>query len=157
MPPHPPTPPIHPSLLPSTHPLTLSLTPHRDEVASGWGGQPFNSPNDVVVRFADGSVWFTDPSYASTQGLRGPPVLGEWVFRHTPADARNKACTEVVADGFCRPNGLVFSPDESILYVTDTGYATGGGLDAANPRSIYAFDVTDGGRRLSNRRLIYVR
>jgi gluconolactonase len=82
--------------------------------------------------------------------------LGEWVFRHSPAGSLEKASTEVVADGFCRPNGLVFSPDESILYVTDTGHVTAHGLDPSKPRSIYAFDVIAGGRRLSNRRLIYV-
>jgi len=149
--------------------------PFRSEVVSHWSCQPFNSPNDVVVRRADGSIWFTDPSYAYHQGLRPTPVLGEWVWRHMPTplpsqtDGKKRphsdgteetlSCTgstEVVADGFHRPNGLAFSPDEMILYVTDTGYATGTNLDPSKPRSIYAFDVTEHGQRLSNRRLIYV-
>lgn len=116
-------------------------------MVSHWSGQPFNSPNDLVVRRTDGSVWFTDPSYAHAQGLRAPPVLGEWVWRCQPpctaeggsgatgACASSAGVCEVVADGFHRPNGLAFSPDERTLYVTDTGYATGRGLDPAAPRS----------------------
>jgi uncharacterized protein GlcG (DUF336 family) len=38
-------------------------------VVDNWGGQPLNSPNDIVVR-SDGSIWFTDPSYGHLQGAR---------------------------------------------------------------------------------------
>lgn len=119
----------------------------------GWEPLHFNSPNDVVMR-SDGSVWFTDPSYAHAQGLSPPPQLGEWVWRY---DLQTNAC-DVVADGFARPNGIVFSPNEEILYVTDTGWITGWSsrlIDPAGPRSIYAFDVCCKGRRLQNRRLLY--
>ena len=121
-----------------------------------WGDHPFNSPNDVVVRRADGSVWFTDPSYGHRQGFRPRPTLGDWVWRHDPATG----ATAVVADGFARPNGICFSPDESVVYVTDTGHATGDGgdraLDPAGPRSVYAFDVAADGAHLERRRLLYV-
>lgn len=112
----------------------------------------YNSPNDVVAR-PDGSVWFTDPSYASAQGLTKKASLGEWVWRW---DAESKT-SAVVADGFTRPNGLVFSPDGKTAYVTDTGYdlGYGGPKDPAGPRSVYAFDVIKD-RFLANRRLIYV-
>jgi len=112
----------------------------------------YNSPNDVVAR-PDGSVWFTDPSYASAQGLTKKASLGEWVWRW---DAKSKT-SAVVADGFTRPNGLVFSPDGKTAYVTDTGYdlGYGGPKDPAGPRSVYAFDVIKD-RFLANRRLIYV-
>ena len=126
------------------------------EVATSWSdNQPLNSPFDVAVR-QDGSVWFTDPSYAAAQGVRDPPVLGDWVWRHDSVSG----AMEVVADGFVKPNGLAFSPDEAVLYVTDTGHATGrqgaAATDPAGPRSIYAFDVEPGSRRLSGRRLLYV-
>lgn len=120
----------------------------------GWAPLHFNSPNDVRVR-SDGSVWFTDPSYAYAQGIAPKPQLGEWVWRY---DLQTNAC-EVVADGFSRPNGLVFSPNEDILYVTDTGWITGFSeslINPAGPRTVYAFDVCCDGRRLQNRRLLYV-
>jgi gluconolactonase len=41
-----------------------------------------------------------------------------------------------------RPNGLAFSPDESKLYVIESG----------EPRAIYVFDVVDGGVKLANGR-----
>ena len=49
----------------------------------------------------------------------------------------------MVADGFDKPNGLAFSPDEDVLYVGDNGA----------PRRILAFDVIDG-RRLANGRVV---
>ena len=76
--------------------------------------------------------------------------MGNWVWRFDP---KTRQC-KPVADQFHRPNGLVFSPDETILYVTDTGKLTGSAVDFLAPRSIYAFDVK--GRTLSNRRLLYV-
>ena len=78
------------------------------------------------------------------------------MWRHDPATG----ATAVVADGFARPNGICFSPDESVVYVTDTGHATGDGgdraLDPAGPRSVYAFDVAADGAHLERRRLLYV-
>ena len=111
----------------------------------------YNSPNDVVTRL-DGSVWFTDPSYAFAQNITKKQSLGEWVWRW---DAKSKT-SAVVADGFTRPNGLVFAPNGKTAYVTDTGYDLGyAPKDPAGPRSIYAFDVVNN-RFLANRRLIYV-
>jgi gluconolactonase len=79
-------------------------------------GRPLNSPNDVVVA-RDGSIWFTDPSYGHLQGFRPAPEAGDHVYRHDPATG----ATTVVAEGFDKPNGLAFSPDESVLYVADNG------------------------------------
>ena len=77
-----------------------------------------NSPNDVVER-ADGTVWFTDPSYGIDTDYEGDradsEIGGCYVFRIDPDGA-----VEVVADDFVRPNGLAFSADESQLYVVDT-------------------------------------
>jgi gluconolactonase len=109
-------------------------------VVDHWRGLPFNSPNDVVEA-SDGAIWFTDPSYGFLQGFRPLPVGGDYVYRHDPATRR----TAVVADGFDKPNGLAFSPDEQVLYVGDS----------EGPHHVLAFDVT-GGRRLENRRLFAV-
>jgi gluconolactonase len=98
------------------------------------------SPNDVVVK-SDGTLWFTDPTYGHLQGFRPEPRAGDRVYRY---DAASRELT-VVADSFDKPNGLAFSPDESVLYVGDS----------EGPHHIKAFDVV-GGRRLANERLFAV-
>ena len=102
---------------------------------------PLNSPNDVVVK-GDGTVWFTDPSYGYLQGFRPAPRLGDFVYRHDPATGE----TTAVAEGFDKPNGLAFSPDESVLYVGDSGEHT---------HRVEAFDVV-AGRALAGRRVLAV-
>lgn len=91
-------------------------------VVDGYYGRPFNSLNDVVVH-SDGSFWFTDPIYAWRQGIRPRPKLPNQVYRHDPATKD----TRVVADGFGRPNGITFSPDENTVYITDTAQTDGDG------------------------------
>jgi gluconolactonase len=82
-------------------------------------GKRLNSPNDVVER-ADGSIWFTDPSYGIDSDYEGHQAASEigacHVYRIRPD------CGEVVtvAEDFVRPNGLAFSLDERQLYIVDT-------------------------------------
>jgi len=76
-------------------------------------GKKLNSPNDVAVR-SDGTLWFTDPSW----GLSGPGELpGCYVYKFNP---KTKTVEAVIKD-LAMPNGINFSPDESRLYVADTG------------------------------------
>ncbi|WP_184825924.1 SMP-30/gluconolactonase/LRE family protein [Jiangella mangrovi] len=110
-------------------------------IVDSFEGRRFNSPNDVVVA-GDGSIWFTDPPYGIHEsGREGHPGEQEYggcfVFRYDEASGELSA---VVTD-MVHPNGLAFSPDESVLYVADTGYLDGG--DDA-PRSIRAYDVAGG-------------
>ncbi len=126
-------------------------TGRRETVVDKWGGLRLNSPNDVVVA-RDGAIWFTDPSYGHLQGFRPEPQTGDFVYRYDPRTDR----LAVVADGFDKPNGLAFSPDESVLYVTDSGANQAeGSYHIDRPHHIQAFDVA-GGRRLINRRLLAV-
>jgi gluconolactonase len=76
----------------------------------------FNSPNDVVVK-SDRTIWFTDPSYGWLQGFRPRPLLRDAVRRYDPRSGE----VSMVAKSLDKPNGLCFSPDESVLYVTDSG------------------------------------
>jgi gluconolactonase len=109
-------------------------------IVDSYQGKRLNSPNDVVVK-SDGSIWFTDPDY----GIRNadPPIEKEqpenYVFRVAPESGE----IEIAANGFEMPNGLAFAPDESVLYVADSGNP---------PTHIRAFDVV-GGRRLTNDRV----
>ncbi|CAG8446499.1 1710_t:CDS:1 [Diversispora eburnea] len=131
----------------------VSLDPISNEVTTiidNFFGLKFNSPNDIVVS-SDGCYWFTDPSYGYEQKFRNAPQLGEFVYCFDPSTGNIR----VVADGFVKPNGIAFSPDEKILYITDTGFFNGmGEQDVMKPHTIYAFDVS--GKILFNRRVFAV-
>ncbi len=122
-----------------------------DTVVDRWRGLQFNSPNDVIVK-SDRTVWFTDPNYGEVQGFKDAPEVGTYVYRHDPTTGE----TAVVADSFNKPNGLAFSPDESVLYITDTGANQAPGTYFAGlPHHVRAFDVQDE-RHLRNERLFAV-
>lgn len=103
-------------------------------------GRRLNAPNDVVVK-SDGTIWFTDPSYGRETSFVGVPrpreLEADGVYRLDPADGS----LTVVADDFWKPNGLAFSPDESLLYVVDSGFLP----NPAGPRHIRVFHVHDDG------------
>ncbi len=108
-------------------------------VVDSFEGRRLNSPNDVVVA-RDGTIWFTDPPYGilhgTPEGHEGEQEYGGcYVFRYQPATG---ALTPVITD-LVHPNGLAFSPDESILYVADTAGLSGGG-----PLRIAAYDIREG-------------
>jgi len=110
-------------------------------IADRFEGKPLNSPNDIVCK-SDGSIWFTDPSFGILgyyEGEKKEPELPTNVYR---VDAAGKI--RVVAEGINQPNGLAFSPDESILYIVES---------RSVPRRILACDVV-GGTTLSNRRVL---
>jgi gluconolactonase len=103
-------------------------------------GKKLNAPNDVVVA-SDGAVWFTDPGYGifgNYEGHKAELELPPNVYRLDPGTGR----ATVVADGFDKPNGLAFSPDEKRLYIVDSGITHGG---RSNMR---VFDVS--GDKLAN-------
>ncbi|MEM7191402.1 MAG: SMP-30/gluconolactonase/LRE family protein [Pseudomonadota bacterium] len=127
----------------------LKLKSRVLETAVGnWRGLPFNSPNDVVEK-SDGTIWFTDPNYGELQGFKAAAKIGAYVYRHDPARGE----TDVVADDFNKPNGLAFSPDERVMYITDTGANQAPGTYIVGlPHHIRAFDVVDG-RHLRGGRL----
>ena len=116
-------------------------------LAERYRGKRLNSPNDVVVK-SDGSIWFTDPPYGILSDYEGhkadPELPGCYVFRLDPAGGE----PEIVADDFDKPNGLAFSPDETTLYVVDTGASH----RKDGPHHIRALRVQDG-RRLQGDRV----
>jgi gluconolactonase len=121
----------------------VTRTEHDGKItvlADSFEGKPLNSPNDVVVK-SDGSVWFTDPLFGILgfyEGHKAEPELPFNVYRiDTDGSIR------VAAQGINQPNGLAFSPDESILYIVES---------RATPRKILAYDVM-GGQALTNGRV----
>jgi gluconolactonase len=109
-------------------------------LAESFQGKRLNSPNDVVVS-SDNSVWFTDPSFGIAgfyEGEKAVPQLPTNVYR---IDADGSI--SVAAEGINQPNGLAFSPDESILYIVES---------RTSPRTILAYDVV-GAAQLTGRRI----
>jgi gluconolactonase len=105
-------------------------------------GKRLNSPNDVVVK-SDDSIWFSDPVFGilgNYEGHVAEPELPTNVYR---VDGKTGKATVVIGD-INRPNGLCFSPDESKLYLVESG---------ANPRLIHVYDVVDNGTRLAKGRV----
>lgn len=102
---------------------TSSTAYPSELLITGFHDRPFNSVNDVAIH-SDGSIWFTDPIYGSEQGIRPPPQLPNQVYRFDLTTGAIRA----VADGFGRPNGICFSPEEDICYVTDTDWIHGDGI-----------------------------
>ncbi len=105
-------------------------------LADRFEGKPLNSPNDVVVK-SDGSIWFTDPTYGILHWYEGHQAASELAPAVYRVDAQSGVVTKL-ADCFAQPNGLAFSPDESVLYVVDSA--------AVPTRRLLAFDVVDGVR-----------
>ena len=110
-------------------------------------GKRLNSPNDVVVK-SDGTIWFTDPPYGIISDYEGVAAESEiganHVYRFDPAD---KSLT-IASDDFERPNGLAFSPDERLLYISDTSRSH----DPHGKHHIRVFEVKEG-QRLGNGRV----
>jgi gluconolactonase len=110
-------------------------------IADKFEGKRLNSPNDVVVK-SDGSVWFTDPPFGllgNYEGFVAKPEVGQNLYR---VDGATGEIT-VMDSEVLGPNGLCFSPDESILYVVES---------RTSPRGILAYGVADGGKRLTRKR-----
>ena len=97
-------------------------------VADGHNGQRLNRPNDVILK-SDGSLYFTNPG---RQRLEASEIEMSFngVYRVFPDGA-----VEAVVPGFEYPNGLAFSPDESVLYVSNTRPG----------QYIIAYDLDEGG------------
>ena len=107
-------------------------------------GKRLNSPNDIVVK-SDGTVWFTDPAFGILghyEGHKSEPEIDQYVYCLDPESGE----AQVVADDVLGPNGLAFSPDESVLYVVESR--------GVPSRKILAFDVGSDGRSLSNKRVL---
>jgi gluconolactonase len=119
---------------------------HRNVTRTEWDGSitvladhhegaRLNSPNDVVVK-SDGSIWFSDPPYGVQTDYEGGKQVRELPARLYCIEP-HAGQLHSVSDNFEGPNGLCFSPDETLLYVVESGLQF-----AAKPRAeIWVFDV----------------
>lgn len=102
----------------------------------------FNSPNDLAIDEA-GNIYFTDPRYGNRDNME-TEIEGVYYAGYVDIDdPLSNRSVEVLrlADDLTRPNGIVLSPDESILYVADNG-----------TNEIFAYDITAPGE-IENKRL----
>jgi gluconolactonase len=96
-------------------------------IANSFQGRRLNRPNDVVVK-SDGCYYFTDPNAGIVPEQWDLTFAG--VYRVTP----DLGTMSLLVDSFVQPNGLAFSPDESVLYINDS-----------RRRHIRAFDLLPNG------------
>lgn len=110
-------------------------------LVDSFSGKRLNSPNDVVVK-SDGTVWFTDPPYGILSDYEGFKAEQEqdgcFVYRLDPSNGE----LSVVVSDMRKPNGLAFSPDESLLYVAESGASH----DPDCPRHIRVYPVEENAR-----------
>ncbi len=94
----------------------------RELLAHHYEGRYLNSPNDVIVRRSDGGIYFTDPDYGRWNDWIGQERTRDLDFRaiYRVPHAGGETELLVARDEFDQPNGLCFSPDESLLYVNDS-------------------------------------
>jgi gluconolactonase len=123
----------------------------RTVLAERFQGKRLNSPNDIVVR-SDGAIYFTDPPYALFPSPPGAARPDGWWKASIPG--KEQPCNgvyclsprgelQLVADDFALPNGLAFTPDESVLYIDDS-----------DRKQIRAFDVGADGALTKSRILL---
>ncbi|WP_395703133.1 SMP-30/gluconolactonase/LRE family protein [Aquabacterium sp.] len=110
-------------------------------LADRFDGKRLNSPNDITCQ-RDGSIWFTDPSFGIHGWWEGEPAPQELPHGVYRIDGSTGRVDCVLAD-LDAPNGLAFSPDESVLYVVESR--------ATPHRLVWAYDVQ--GAKLANKRL----
>jgi gluconolactonase len=114
----------------------------REAIATHFRGKELNSPNDVVTH-SSGTIYFSDPWYGRMPvfGIERERELGfQGVYKLAPEGGDLELV--VGEDEFEMPNGLCFSPDESLLYINDTPNAR-----------VRVYDVADDGS-LSGGRLL---
>ncbi|MFP4229057.1 MAG: SMP-30/gluconolactonase/LRE family protein [Salinivenus sp.] len=105
-----------------------------EALVAQYEGQRLNSPNDLTVD-ADGAIYFTDPPYGVEEEQRALDFSG--VYRLDPDGSLT-----LLTKRFSRPNGIVFSPDGSTLYVNDSRETV-----------IWAYDVTESGDITNGRQI----
>jgi len=133
--------------------ISRSVTPgmQPEPIVTHFENRRLNSPNDLAVA-PDGSIWFADPTFGilmPNQGSVADPELDHRsVYRFDPASGDLRRMAD-----FEQPNGVGFSPDGRVLYVSDTALSLDEIPNAGTgtTHEIISFDVADNGT-LSNRR-----
>ncbi|PPQ88202.1 hypothetical protein CVT25_005167 [Psilocybe cyanescens] len=137
--------------LPPSIALVNPNAPHNVTVLlDNFFGRQFNSLNDIKIHPATGALFFTDVTYGFLNHFRPEPLMRNQVYR---LDTTTGA-VRVIATDFDKCNGIAFTPDGKIAYITDTGANSGFlGNNQTEPATIYAFDVDPKTQVFLNRRI----
>ncbi len=119
----------------------------RELLAYHHEGRYLNSPNDVIVRRSDGGIYFTDPDYGRWNDWIGQERTRDLDFRAIYRVPHAGGPTELLVDRdeFDQPNGLCFSPDESLLYVNDSARCHVKVFDVAQDGTVSGGRILHGG------------
>jgi sugar lactone lactonase YvrE len=143
-----------------------SIDPTTNEstvLINNYFGYYFNNMNDAVFHPTSGDIFFTDAYYPWLNGRSDTaPQLPTATYRWNP----KTGAIFVVDDTLEQPNGIAFTPDGNTLYIADSG-ALGGSIDpnvqagtktynTTGTRTIYAFDVSSNGTKITNKRSFYL-
>ena len=127
----------------------LDAQGNRQILTDSFSGKAYNSPNDISVD-SKGRIYFSDPRYGPREGmaiLDDQGVTVEGVYR---VDL-NGQVSRIITHEVDRPNGVLVSPDDRYLYVSDNNNNTLGGA-----RKLWRFDLQpDGHVDLASRKLLY--
>ncbi|KAL8733385.1 MAG: hypothetical protein Q9166_002209 [cf. Caloplaca sp. 2 TL-2023] len=142
---------------------TLDPSTNRStRILNNYFGYCFNTVDDLFVH-PNGDVWFTDPDYSWFNKLTDtPPQLPSATYRFRPSTG----ATTIVEDTLLQPNGIALSPNNRVIYISDTGAVSGpispflpsqpATFNATGKRTIYAFDLSDDATYLTNKRVFYL-
>ncbi len=88
----------------------------KKTLVDNYMGRRLNSPNDAAVK-SNGDIYFTDPPYGLPKGYNDPRRELDFcgVYRLSTSGDLTLLSKELT-----RPNGIVFSPDEKVLYVAQS-------------------------------------
>lgn len=139
----------------------------REVVVEAHEGKHLSSPNDLVVRQADGMLFFTDPPYGLRSAYQGVQRTNEIGFSGVYAFDEASGRMVLIDAALERPNGLAFSPDEGTLYVADSAtqtlWAYTIAADGSAPGKRLVIDLTDAdkpgsvdGVRVDRRGLVFL-
>jgi gluconolactonase len=108
-----------------------------ETLAGQFNGKKLNSPNDAIFD-SKGNLYFTDPPYGLVENVDDPSkeLSFQGVFKVTP-----EGTIKLITDKLPRPNGIAFSPDEKILYVSNSEF----------PASWHSFELDETGNILSEK------
>ncbi|MFG0265982.1 MAG: SMP-30/gluconolactonase/LRE family protein [Rhodopirellula sp. JB055] len=104
--------------------VRVELDGSKTVLADGFDGMKFNQPNDLSVDSV-GRIYFTDPQYGDRSNMELVDEAGKHVEGVYRIDL-DGTVSRIIAHEVDRPNGLVVTADDRLLFVADNNNGLGG-------------------------------